>query len=162
MSVRRAQAGLCTFAVALTAACGTSADSSQASAPAAMESPAAESPAAESPAETATPTPPATAPAATTAPAAPAETAAPPAQEEVVITIVDYTFNVPASVPPGAVVTVVNQDTVFHTVTADDGTTFDVASPKQESVTFTAPMEPGEYPFHCGPHPNMRATLVVG
>lgn len=80
--------------------------------------------------------------------------------EEVVITISDFAFEVPESVPPGAEVTVVNEDSSFHTVTADDGT-FDVGARQGEPVTFTAPDEPGEYPFHCTPHPNMTATLVV-
>lgn len=114
-----------------------------------------------------------------TAPAASAPAAAPPSQEptadgtsaqdspaeeqpaeEVVITISDFAFEVPASVSPGATVTVVNEDNSFHTVTADDET-FDVNAPGGESVTFTAPEEPGEYPFHCTPHPNMTAALVV-
>ena len=88
-----------------------------------------------------------------------AATAEEPA-EEVVITISDFAFDVPESVPPGAQVTVVNEDSSFHTVTADDGT-FDVGARNGEPVTFTAPDEPGEYPFHCTPHPNMTATLVV-
>ncbi len=94
---------------------------------------------------------------------APAESSAATAEEpaeKVVITISDFAFDVPKSVPPGAEVTVVNEDSSFHTVTADDGT-FDVGARKGEPVTFTAPDEPGEYPFHCTPHPNMTATLVV-
>jgi plastocyanin len=82
------------------------------------------------------------------------------AAEEVVITISDFAFDVPESVPPGAQVTVVNEDSSFHTVTSDDGA-FDVGARNGEPVTFTAPEEPGEYPFHCTPHPNMTATLVV-
>ena len=81
--------------------------------------------------------------------------------EEVVIIISDFAFEVPDSVPAGATITVVNEDSSFHTVTADDGA-FDQDAPGRESVTFTAPEEPGEYPFHCTPHPNMTATLVVG
>ena len=94
---------------------------------------------------------------------APAEGSAATAEEpaeKIVITISDFAFDVPESVPPGAEVTVVNEDGSFHTVTADDGT-FDVGARKGEPVTFTAPDEPGEYPFHCTPHPNMTATLVV-
>ena len=80
--------------------------------------------------------------------------------EEIVITISDFTFEVPESVPPGAEITVVNEDSAYHTVTSDDGS-FDVGARDGEPVTFTAPDEPGEYPFHCTPHPNMTATLVV-
>ena len=76
------------------------------------------------------------------------------------ITITDFTFKVPASVSPGAEITVTNEDESFHTVTADDGS-FDVGARQGEPVTFIAPMEAGEYTFHCGPHPDMVATLVV-
>jgi plastocyanin len=79
--------------------------------------------------------------------------------EQVVLRISDFAFEVPPSVPAGAEVTVVNEDSSFHTVTADDGT-FDVEAPSG-TVTFTAPDEPGEYPFSCRPHPNMTGTLVV-
>ena len=88
-----------------------------------------------------------------------ATTAEEPA-EEIVITIFGFTFDVPESIPPGAEVTVVNEDSSYHTVTSDQGT-FDVGARQGEPVTFTAPDEPGEYPFHCTPHPNMTATLVV-
>lgn len=81
--------------------------------------------------------------------------------EKVVITISDFAFQVPDSVPSGAQVTVVNEDSSYHTVTADDGT-FDVGAREGQPVTFTAPEQPGQYPFHCTPHPNMTATLVVG
>ena len=80
--------------------------------------------------------------------------------EKVVITISDFAFQVPGPVPPGAEVTVVNEDSSYHTVTADDGT-FDVGARQGEPVTFTAPEQPGDYPLHCTPHPNMTATLVV-
>ncbi|MFP5335517.1 MAG: cupredoxin domain-containing protein [Actinomycetes bacterium] len=94
-----------------------------------------------------------------TPPAAVTETDEAPA-EELVITISDFAFDVPATVPPGAEVTVVNEDSSFHTVTAADGA-FDVDAPGGETVTFTAPEEPGEYAFSCTPHPRMTATLTV-
>jgi plastocyanin len=81
--------------------------------------------------------------------------------EEVVITIEDFSFDVPDSVPPGADILVRNLDGVGHTVTADQGGTFDVAVGPGEEVTFTAPSQAGEYPFHCTPHPAMTSTLVV-
>ncbi len=97
---------------------------------------------------------------ASSASASDSATTAESAAEKVVITISDFAFDVPESVPPGAQVTVVNEDSDYHTVTADDGT-FDVGAPNGEPVNFTAPREPGEYPFHCTPHPSMTATLVV-
>lgn len=85
-----------------------------------------------------------------------------PGAAEVVIVISDFSYQVPESVPAGASVTVRNEDTVGHTVTADEGGVFDVAIGPGEQATFTAPAEPGQYPFHCIPHPHMTATLVVG
>ncbi|MER3601112.1 MAG: hypothetical protein C4339_00040 [Nitrososphaerota archaeon] len=53
-----------------------------------------------------------------------------------------------------------NDDIVVHTVTSDDGK-FDsgLLNPGQSwNYTFTTP---GTYPYHCIPHPFMRATVVV-
>ena len=75
------------------------------------------------------------------------------------IMIKDFTFTVPASVSPGATVTVHNMDGLAHTVTADGGD-FDSPAPAGNS-TFTAPTKPGSYPFHCSIHPEMHGTLVV-
>jgi len=77
-----------------------------------------------------------------------------------VITIKNFTFQTPASVSPGATVTVTNQDTTAHTVTADSGNAFNDQAPPGNS-TFKAPTKPGSYPFHCSIHPFMTATLVV-
>jgi plastocyanin len=77
-----------------------------------------------------------------------------------VITIQDFTFTTPESVAPGATVTVRNQDSTAHTVTADSGKAFDDAAPPGTS-TFTAPAQPGSYPFHCSIHLEMHGVLVV-
>lgn len=84
-----------------------------------------------------------------------------PDQGGVTIVISEFSYQVPASVPAGAGVTVRNEDQVGHTVTSDESGIFDVAVGPGEETTFTAPEEPGEYPFHCIPHPQMTATLVV-
>ena len=66
------------------------------------------------------------------------------------------------TVKPGATVTVTNSDIPGHSVTSDDGTSFDTGVFGQgKTVTFTAPTKVGSYPFHCTPHPNMKATLVI-
>jgi plastocyanin len=83
------------------------------------------------------------------------------APEEAVITIKDFQYELPASVAPGATVTVINEDTAPHTVTADNDGGFDAVAAGGETVTFTAPEEPGEYPIICTYHPQMSATLVV-
>ncbi|WP_338675326.1 cupredoxin domain-containing protein [Streptomyces sp. SCSIO 30461] len=65
-------------------------------------------------------------------------------------------------VRPGATITVVNQDSAPHTVTATEGEAFDTGEiAGGKSTTFTAPDGPGTYPFFCSIHPNMKATLTV-
>ena len=76
------------------------------------------------------------------------------------ITIKDFTYTTPASVPPGATIDVNNEDSIAHTVTADSGKSFDDQANTGAS-SFTAPSQPGSYPFHCTFHPEMHGTLVV-
>lgn len=64
------------------------------------------------------------------------------------------------TVTAGAKVTVKNEDTATHTVTADSGA-FDTGdiSPGH-SATFTAP-KAGHYAYHCAIHNFMHGTLTV-
>jgi plastocyanin len=64
------------------------------------------------------------------------------------------------SVPSGQVVTVVNDDTTAHTVTARDGSfdSGDLAPGK--SYTFTAGAA-GQHPFICNIHQYMTGTLRI-
>jgi plastocyanin len=78
-----------------------------------------------------------------------------------VITIKNFGFTTPASVSPGATVTVRNEDSTDHTVTVDSGGAFDDPAPASGTSTFTAPASPGSYAFHCTIHPFMHGTLVV-
>ncbi len=121
-------------------------------------SPAEETPAAETPAVEAT-TSAAPAPTAEGGTSAPAEAA--PA-EEAIITIVDFEYQVPETIAPGAEVTVINEDDAPHTVTADGDGDFDVELAGGETVTFTAPEEAGEYSIICTYHPEMAGTMIVG
>ncbi|WP_168211821.1 cupredoxin domain-containing protein [Ruania zhangjianzhongii] len=82
--------------------------------------------------------------------------------EAMTIVISEFSYQVPDTVPPGASVTVRNEDDVGHTVTSDEPEIFDVPVGPGEEVTLTTPDEPGQYPFHCIPHPQMTGTLVVG
>lgn len=97
--------------------------------------------------------------------ASPSESESPSASEsaadKVVITISDFAYSVPDSVPAGAEISVTNNDDVGHTVTADSGDAFDETVAPGATVTFTAPDKAGKYAFHCTPHPNMTSTLVV-
>lgn len=65
-------------------------------------------------------------------------------------------------VKAGEKVTYTNLDSVGHSVTSNDGTSFDTGViGKDKSTTLIAPTKPGSYPFHCTPHPNMKGTLIV-
>jgi plastocyanin len=78
------------------------------------------------------------------------------------ITIQNVAFS-PArlTVTPGATVTVTNKDQVTHTLTAAKGSfdTGDIAA--GQSKSFTAPNNPGTYPYICSIHQYMSGTLVV-
>jgi plastocyanin len=64
-------------------------------------------------------------------------------------------------VGPGATVTVVNNDSAPHTATAEDGSFETDTIPAGATGSFTAPTEPGSYPFFCAIHPRMTGTLIV-
>ncbi|MBW5480477.1 cupredoxin domain-containing protein [Streptomyces bambusae] len=98
----------------------------------------------------------------------PAATATVPAASsavpgEVRIVIDNFTFS-PADlkVSPGAKVTVVNQDSAPHTVTATGDKAFDTGTIAAGATgTFTAPSTPGSYAYLCTIHPSMKGTLTV-
>lgn len=110
----------------------------------------------------------------TAAPTAAAESSAPPASvdatptaspaaeapaEAVIITISEFEYDVPESVPAGSKVEVVNKDREAHTVTlADGGPSVVVQGGATE--TFTAPAA-GSYRIVCDFHGSMTAELVV-
>ncbi len=77
------------------------------------------------------------------------------------IVIKGYKYTTPASVAPGAMVTVRNDDDTAHTVTADSGGAFDVNIDAHKSATFKAPADAGSYKFKCTYHPYMHGTLTV-
>ncbi len=78
-----------------------------------------------------------------------------------VITIKNFAYAVPAHVSPGEKITVHNEDSTAHTVTADVGNAFNVNVPPSGTATFTAPAKPGSYAFHCTYHANMHGKLTV-
>lgn len=66
------------------------------------------------------------------------------------------------TVKPGQVISVVNRDSVSHTLTSVDGKSFDTGLlGKDQTGSITAPAAPGTYSYICIPHPNMKGTLVV-
>lgn len=78
-----------------------------------------------------------------------------------VITIKDFAYETPASVEPGAMVTVTNTDRAPHTFTAKGQGGFDVEIPGGGTAVSQAPDAPGKYEIVCTFHPQMKATLVV-
>jgi plastocyanin len=78
-----------------------------------------------------------------------------------VIRIKDFMFMTPGSVPAGSTVTVKNEDSTSHTVTATADAGFKVTVAGSSTGTFTAPAKAGDYPFVCTFHGNMQAHLNV-
>ncbi|MFI9363089.1 cupredoxin domain-containing protein [Kitasatospora sp. NPDC053057] len=79
------------------------------------------------------------------------------------ITIKNFAF-APATlkVGPGQTVTVTNQDSDAHTLTAADKS-FDTGTiAPGATATFTAPQQSGDHPYICTIHPFMHGTLTVG
>jgi plastocyanin len=110
-----------------------------------------------------TSTPP-TAPSTQSAPATPTAPGSPPTAAAAQIVIDNFAFS-PAhlTVHPGQTVTVVNRDSVTHTLTAKPGSAFDTGLINPgKSATFTAPTTPGTYPYVCTIHASMHGTLTVG
>ncbi len=78
------------------------------------------------------------------------------------ITISNFKFS-PATlrVKHGAGIKVTNNDSAPHTVTADDGKSFDSGTVNSgASGSFQAPA-PGSYAYHCTIHPFMKGKLLV-
>lgn len=91
----------------------------------------------------------------------PAGNAAPVANPK--ITIKNFGYSGDLTVKPGAKVTVVNEDSVAHTLTDEKTHKFDTGNINGGggTGTFTAPTTPGSYPFGCTYHPEMAGMLVV-
>jgi plastocyanin len=104
---------------------------------------------------TGTPTTTAQAAGTTEATGAPAEAGA------ATITIADMSFGDPITVPPGAQITIKNDDSAEHSVTSQTAGQFDVHVEGNQQGTLTAPTAPGEYAFYCIYHPSMKSTLIV-
>jgi plastocyanin len=87
-------------------------------------------------------------------------TSAPESSTAVKISDFKFTPN-PLTVQPGARVTVTNDDSTAHTVTADDGHSFDTGTLSQGSSKTISVTKPGTYPYHCSIHAFMHGKLIV-
>jgi plastocyanin len=88
-------------------------------------------------------------------------TSAPAEAGAATITIASMSFGEPITVPPGAQITIKNDDSAEHSVTSQTAGQFDVHVDGNQEGTLTAPTEPGEYAFYCIYHPSMKGTLIV-
>ncbi len=81
---------------------------------------------------------------------------------EIAVEIKDFAFSPKEiTIKAGSTVRWTNRDVAGHSATADDGTSFDtgiIANGETGTVTFD---KPGSYNYHCTPHPNMKATVIV-
>ena len=101
------------------------------------------------------------APAGTDAPAAASDdTEAPAPSDDATIVIVDFSFGEPLTVPVGTTVTIINNDSAPHTLTADDDSfdTGNIDIGGQTQLTFDTP---GTFAFHCNIHTSMTGSITV-
>ena len=146
MTSRPLRTAVSLLAVALLgAACSSSTTTSAAQKPPAV----ATTPSSAGSATLGTSTPGAPAPSTTPADAAAAAT----------LTIRDFAYAVPASVHPGAAITIVNKDGEAHTVTVAGGPRVVVQAGM--TTMLRAPSKPGTYKISCDFHGNMHGDLLV-
>jgi plastocyanin len=102
-----------------------------------------------------------TAPTPSSAPPSSSAAVAPPTKAKATIVIRSFAYH-PATlkVAPGTRITVINKDSVTHTVT-DQGVFNTSLIPGGGTKTFTAPTKPGRYPYICIIHPFMHGVLIV-
>jgi plastocyanin len=78
------------------------------------------------------------------------------------VTIANFRFSPnPVTISVGDTLQWTNQDGTTHTVTSDDGQSFD-SGPRQPGATFTHTFDQARtFAYHCNIHPSMRATVKV-
>jgi plastocyanin len=95
-------------------------------------------------------------------PTAPAESTTPAPDSTTTVEIRNNAFNPPQlNVAPGTTVTFVNNDTVPHTATADNGL-FD-SGELAPGASYPVVLDgAGTVTYHCKLHPEMQGSIVVG
>ena len=77
------------------------------------------------------------------------------------ITIYNMAFPASTSVKVGTVVKWYNKDGYAHTVTSDDGTSFNSGNLAGGATFSYTAATVGSFAYHCNIHSNMHGTLVV-
>lgn len=77
------------------------------------------------------------------------------------VTIQNFAFS-PATltIAKGTIVTWTNQDSASHTIASDTSSFFSQSLSTGQSFSFTF-SQTGTFPYHCGIHPSMTATIIV-
>ena len=90
------------------------------------------------------------------------ETSSEPISGEVKIKISNLSFNPETvTISKGSKVIWTNNEAVIHTITSDNGEFTSSGQLNQgQSYEFTF-ADSGEFPYHCTPHPNMTAKIIV-
>jgi plastocyanin len=65
------------------------------------------------------------------------------------------------TVKAGSRIAISNRDSTAHTVTSDDGSSFDTGDVNPGSSTTITVNGTGRIPYHCSIHPFMHGTIVV-
>jgi plastocyanin len=77
------------------------------------------------------------------------------------VEIVDFSYDPdPVTIQAGGKVIWINRDSEPHTATANDGS-FDTGTLEEGKLKSESFKEPGEYPYFCEIHPQMRGTVEV-
>jgi len=83
------------------------------------------------------------------------------AATDVQVSIENFTFTSVGTLRPGQRIVVTNNDSVPHSLTADDGQ-FDTGLLQPgEQAAILAPPTPGDFSFFCAVHPAMTGSFTV-
>ncbi|MDO8617756.1 MAG: cupredoxin domain-containing protein [Candidatus Uhrbacteria bacterium] len=85
----------------------------------------------------------------------------PPKNQTVIVTIKNFAFSPQViAVNDGDTVMWVNADPVSHTSTFDGALLWDSGN-LVPGASYKRVFHVGTYQYHCGPHPNMKGTIIV-
>lgn len=85
----------------------------------------------------------------------------PPPPSTVSLNISNMTFPASTTVKKGTIVKWTNKDAMAHTVSSDDGTSFESGNMASGATFSYTTTKSGTYPYHCAYHSGMTASLIV-